>query len=132
MKTIIRLTILALAVTWLPARPAPADENDDRREELRQRFEQRYAKLQEFKEAGSVGETHEGFVEAVKPGVAGEDHTELVDAENTDRRELYKLLAEKEKTTPDKVAERNAERNFRKAKPGEFLKGKDGQWRKKE
>lgn len=56
---------------------------------------------------------------------------ELVDEENADRRELYKLIAEKEKTTPEKVAERNAARNFQKARSGEYLKTRPGEWKKK-
>ena len=51
-----------------------------------------------------------------------------MDAENRDRKELYAVLAKQEEgATPELVAERNAIRNFKKAKPGEFLK-KDGKW----
>jgi len=54
-----------------------------------------------------------------------------VEDENADRKALYELIAKKEETTPEKVAERNAARNFEKAKPGEWLKGKDGKWEQK-
>ena len=73
-----------------------------------------------------------GVVEAVDPKYAEEEKIKkLIDEENADRRELYKLIAEKEKTTEDKVAERNAARNFQKARSGEYLKGRDGKWKRK-
>jgi uncharacterized protein YdbL (DUF1318 family) len=97
--------------------------------ELRDRFKQRYAQIAALKKQGVIGETYEGYVDFVKDKPS--DAKELVDQENADRKELYKLLAEKEGTTPEKVAERNAKRNFEKASAGEFLKDADGKWTKK-
>ena len=104
-------------------------DNDARREELRERFESRYREIQRLKAEGLIGETVEGYVEAV--GDAEDDARELIADENADRRELYALIADDEKTTPEKVAERNAARNFQKAKSGEYLKGRDGKWKRK-
>jgi uncharacterized protein YdbL (DUF1318 family) len=74
----------------------------------------------------------EGYVEAVKKEYL-DDKTlaKLIDDENADRKELYRVIAADEKTTPDKVAVAAAKRNYEKAKSGEFLKGNDGQWHKK-
>jgi uncharacterized protein YdbL (DUF1318 family) len=102
---------------------------DARLKELRDRFKQRYAQIAALKKQGVIGETYEGYVDFVKDKPS--DAKELVDQENADRKELYKLLAEKEGTTPEKVAERNAKRNFEKASAGEFLKDADGKWTKK-
>jgi uncharacterized protein len=122
------VTLLSLALLPLAAHAAAAS----REEELRKSFEQRYPKLAELKKAGTVGETFHGYVELVDEKSKDKEAKELVDAENDDRKELYKLIADKEKTTAEKVAERNAKRVFEKAKPGEYLKGEDGKWKKKE
>jgi len=98
------------------------------RGELKDRFKQRYPALRAAKEAGKVGETYKGFVEAVE---SDKSVASLVDEENNDRTELYKQLAADEKTTPEKVGEVNGERNFKNAAPGTFLKGRDGAWKKK-
>ena len=101
-------------------------------QELQKRFQERYPKLLEQKSAGKIGETFQGFVEAVKEDYTKEEAVSgLVNAENADRTELYKLLAAKENITPEKVAERNALRNFQRARPGDYLKGQDGRWTQK-
>ena len=53
----------------------------------------------------------------------------LIDAENADRKELYQVIAAEEKTTADKVAERNAQRNYVKAQKGYYFKMKSGEWK---
>jgi len=104
-------------------------KDDSRTTELKQRFQQRYAQIKELKKAGTVGETFGGYLEFVKGKKP--DSAALIEEENTDRRELYKLIADKEGTTQEKVAERNAKRLFEKASVGEYLKDADGQWHKK-
>jgi uncharacterized protein YdbL (DUF1318 family) len=107
--------------------------------ELKQRFEQRYAQLQQLKKDGAVGETSEGFVAAVAPGVAAaSDVAAFVEQENRDRTLLYRLLADELKAdlaepeqsmmTPTVVAERNARRNFGKAAAIEQLRVAEGIW----
>ena len=112
---------------------APAAARADRQDELRERFKDRYPDLRAAKIDGKIGETTDGIVEAVEARYLEKDDAlrKLVEEENADRRELYKLIAEREKTTPEKVATRNAARNFEKAKPGEYLKARDGSWKKK-
>lgn len=122
------LGLLALAGA-LPPTTARADRQD----ELQDRFKDRLSDVRDAKADGKIGETTEGVLEAVEPRYLDEDADlrELVDEENADRRELYKLIAEKEKTTDEKVAERNAARNFQKARSGEYLKTREGEWKKK-
>ena len=131
MNTLTRRLFIFLGVFAVaglcPVLPARADRQD----ELRERFKNRLPQLREAKSAGTIGETSAGFVEAVEGKSLDEPLKKVVDEENADRRELYKLIAEKEKTTEQKVAERNAFRNFEKAESGEMLKDKDGKWQKK-
>lgn len=100
---------------------------------LKERFKERYPKLLKAKDAGKIGETFQGYVEAVKPGyVQDAALKKLLADENADRKTLYKAIAAKEGVAPEKVAERNAVRNFKKAKPGHYLRNKDGKWVKKQ
>lgn len=118
--------LLATLILSLGATSVRADDLGD----LKQRFQQRYPQLLKAKTAGEIGETVAGYIEAVKGSVSG-DLAKVVAAENADRAKLYKILAEKEGTTPEHIAERNAIRNFEKARSGEYLKGRDGQWHQK-
>ena len=120
-------TLLALAL--LPCGIAAAASRED---ELKESFKQRFPKVAALKSAGTVGETHAGYIALVDEKTKDEDAKELVEEENEERKELYKLIAEKEGTTHEKVAERAGKRAFEKAKAGEYLKGEDGKWTKKE
>ncbi len=100
---------------------------------LKERFKERYPKLLKAKDAGKIGETFSGYVEAVKPEYLQDAALKkLLEEENADRKTLYRAIARKEGVAPEKVAERNAVRNFKKAKPGHWLKNKDGKWVKKQ
>jgi uncharacterized protein YdbL (DUF1318 family) len=124
--------VVALVGAFLAALAfAPSTVRADRAGELRDRFKNRFPQVRAAKQAGNIGETMAGVLEAV-PGKSPDEATrKLMDEENADRRELYKLIAEREKTTAEKVAERNAARNFEKAVAGEYLKAADGKWTQK-
>jgi uncharacterized protein YdbL (DUF1318 family) len=121
--------VMLLALALVPSLAGAAASRED---ELKERFKERYPKLVELKKAGTIGETFQGYVELVDEKSKDKDAKALVEDENKDRKELYKLIAEKEGTTADVVAQRNARRVFEKAKPGEYLKGEDGKWKQKE
>ena len=132
MKTMTRRNLIALGLVALAAVLVPASGvRADRADELRERFKGRYERLLKAKGDGAIGETVSGTVEAVNGKSLDDALKKLVDEENADRHELYKLIAEKEKTTEEKVAERNAARNFEKARSGEYLKDRDGSWKQK-
>ena len=97
---------------------------------LQERMRARYPQLLRLKADGKVGETWSGYVEAVKPEFRDEAGG-LIEAENDDRRALYRLMAKEEGLSPEEVAKNNAVRNFQKARKGEYLKGPDGQWKQK-
>ncbi len=99
------------------------------KEELKAKFAQRHPQVRALKDKGAIGETYQGLLEAVKSGNSDADR--IVSDENSDRRDLFKLIADSEGTTPDVVANRLAARNFANAQPGDYLKGPDGAWKKK-
>ena len=97
---------------------------------LQQQFESRYTAIRAAKGDGKIGETSRGFLEAVKGADVDRETSRLMDDDNRDRRELYKLIAEDEGVDADLVARRAAKRNFEKARKGEYLK-RDSEWVRK-
>ena len=135
-----RIVATLLAVLFVAALAAPAARADGLTD-MKKRFEARYPVLLKLREAGKVGETYLGWVEAVKADYLTEEVEfgeekitvkDLLAAENRDRVVLYKYLAKEAGTTPELVAERNAKRNFEKAGAEEWLKTKDGWVQKKD
>jgi uncharacterized protein YdbL (DUF1318 family) len=98
------------------------------KEELRKQFESRYPQIMQAKAEGDLGETSAGFIEAVKSAQGAT--AKLIESENADRRALYDLIAKEEGVSFEIVARRAAQRNFQKAKRGEYLKD-NGTWRQK-
>lgn len=112
----------------------------DSMDELKQRFKERYPAVASLKTDGKVGEVHTGYLGLVEDGagqnkvtVAGKEMSvaELIVAENADRTKLYEQLAKQLDTTVEKIAQRNAIRNFEKAGPNEYLKLKNRPWTRK-
>jgi len=111
------------------------------RDELRQRFEQRFPQLRQLMDAGKVGEMSTGYVGLVRESygsqkVDPEDDAsptiqQFIDAENNDRRKLYAMVAEEVREDPQTIARRNAVRAFENAKPEWFLKPRDRDWVRK-
>jgi uncharacterized protein len=95
---------------------------------LQKRFKARYPQIQQLKSAGTIGETDTGEVDFVKQ--KDEKAAKVVEEENTDRKALYKLIADREGISADVVAQRAGKRNFDHAKPGDWLKD-GGKWRQK-
>jgi len=105
---------------------------DDASDALKKRLADRYPALRAAKDAGKVGETFDGLIAAVDPKYLDDAAIKkLIDDENTDRKQVYKTIADQTNTTPDVVAQRAGVRNFAAAKPGDYLKDKDGKWTKK-
>lgn len=135
MRTIMHASIAALSLLACAA-PAPA-QNEPAKEALKAQFKSREADLRDLKQRGVVGETIDGYVDAVDAGAGGERAAATLRDENRDRRALYQLLADEinaenpnapVKATVKTIAERNALRNIERAGPDEFLRvGKD-QW----
>lgn len=125
MRSRLKITLVAALACALLASAAAADEKD----ELKQRFQERYPKLQELKRQGKVGETFLGYIDAVKPEFAREDEVKrIIGAENNDRRRLYEIIAKEQDTTADHVGRRNAQRNFSRAGSNEWLRTEDNRW----
>lgn len=127
-----RTWTITLFVFLLTAAAACGAENS--KDAIAKRLAERHQALQQHKNAGRAGETNRGFVEAV--GRQDDGLAELLAAENRDRRALYAIIAREQSTaeqpvSADQVGRQNAILKFKKAAPGEYFKGRDGQWRTK-
>jgi len=142
MKSIHTLTLCLLTATIaLTTAAAFANDREKELEELQKRFKQRHEALERLQDQQKVGETVRGYVALVKQRYGGEEVypkkkdsptvKEFIAAENSDRKRLYELLAEKLEETPEDVAVQNAIRNFKDADPEHYLQLKDGSWIKK-
>lgn len=131
-------SILSLVVAVLLVGPARGAEPSPREDELKARFSQRYDTLQRLKNAQKVGETTDGLVAVVRDAYADErvslpdDRSmtvrELVQAENADRRQLYRVIGNRTGEPANAVAQQAAIRNFSRASPSHYLRLRSGSW----
>ncbi len=106
--------------------------NDGNLEAIKNNFKERYADVLQLKKSGKIGETRQGLLEPLNADHRRDAEVKrVVEDENKDRRLLYKLAAEKNKTTPQTVAERYYFRRLRKAEPTEYFKIRSGEWQQK-
>ncbi len=112
--------------------PVTAQLAADRKAELQERFARRLDEVRRLKDAGKIGETTMGYLEAVDAkNLDDRSVRTLLDEENADRRELYDLIAKEQKTTVDVVADRAARRAYGDAHPGDYFKNGKGEWVRK-
>ncbi len=131
MKTIyspLRIVCACAALAFVSASGVGAA---DSKEDLKARFQERNEALLAQKAAGTVGETAEGYVEAVNGQPLAADAATLLAAENRDRRALYAILAQEQGASASEVGRQSAIVKFKKAGDDEWFKGKDGTWRQK-
>lgn len=128
--------VLAVVLAMTAGSSSAASAEGPSLAELKERFAERYPRIRARKQRGTLGETWEGYVAAVKQAGRGADGADeglraLIEAENLDRTRLYRIVAEREETEPAHVARRNAIRNFQRAEPGWYLRGRNGEWFRK-
>ena len=97
-------------------------------QDIKARMRARLPVIVSLKAEGIVGENNKGFLTALKS--AG-DKQGVVDAENKDRKIIYKAIAKKQGTTPALVGQRRAMQIAKKADPGTMIQNAAGKWQKK-
>ena len=85
--------------------------------------------LSTAKDKSLVGETQEGLVAVVNPP-ADPDVRELVERVNDGRMDVYKKTATKQDIEVEKVQKLAAEKLYKKARSGHYIK-KNGRWMRK-
>ncbi len=150
-----RWLMMSMLLIACAAGVARADDraDDQTMRELKQRFMERFPTLVHLRREGKIGETWDGWTRPVRDefrrlrltadGHIDDDQSrrdndnrmtvgELIDEENADRTKLYRIIADKQNTTPQIVARRNAQRLFDQAEVGTYLKkDADSGWQRK-
>lgn len=85
--------------------------------------------LNEAREQGRAGETLTGYLAAIKQDA---ETLALVAKVNASRAQAYQQLADKNQLARDDVARMAGQKLINKAKSGEYVRGLNGQWLKKE
>ena len=97
-------------------------------DDIKGRMLERLPVINALKEQGVVGENNQGLLEFRKQAKA---HGELVVAENRDRRAVYRMIAERQKTKPELVAKQRAAQIAEKEPAGHWLQDPGGKWYRK-
>jgi len=98
-------------------------------QDIKARIKARRPAILELKTAGIIGENSAGYLEFRGSKKKNED---VVKAENSDRKIVYKKIGKKTGTTAEVVGQRRALKIAELAKPGEWLQDANGKWYQKE
>jgi uncharacterized protein YdbL (DUF1318 family) len=97
-------------------------------QDIKARIKARRPIILELKAAGIIGENSMGYLEFRGSKKKNED---VVNAENSDRKIVYKKIGEKTGTTTEVVGQRRALKIAELAKPGDWLQNASGKWYRK-
>jgi uncharacterized protein YdbL (DUF1318 family) len=97
-------------------------------QDIKARIKARRPVILELKAAGIIGENSAGYLEFRGSTKKNED---VVNAENSDRKIVYKKIGEKTGTTTEVVGQRRALKIAELAKPGDWLQNASGKWYRK-
>lgn len=107
---------------------APAFAQEDQ-SVIQERMKGRIAQVDQMKVAGAVGENNKGFLE--QRASLSAEQTSVLNAENSDRRALYNILAGRLGLSVTVVGEQRATNLRERSAAGVWLQGADGAWYKK-
>jgi len=96
--------------------------------DIKTRMLQRLPTINSLKAQGIIGENNQGFLEYRK--AAGTQQA-VIDAENSDRAAVYRVIAERQKTTPELVGKQRAAQIAQREPAGHWLQDGGGRWYKK-
>jgi len=96
---------------------------------IRARMEQRLPSAGAAKDKGVAGENNRGYLEARGSPSTGDQ--QVIQAENADRRQVYAAIAAETGSSADEVGRKRAAQLAELARPGHWIQGADGSWRRK-
>jgi uncharacterized protein YdbL (DUF1318 family) len=97
--------------------------------QIRQRMNDRLPQVVQLLRTGAVGENNRGLLTV--RGQLREEEQRVVNAENTDRQNLYTLLARREGLRPEEVARAQARQLARLSARGFWIQDEEGEWSQK-
>ena len=95
---------------------------------VKQRMNQRLAKIDQLKASGALGENNRGLIELRGGDVEAGD---VMAAENRDRQIVYLEIAKQTGTSAEQVAHKRAQQIAAASAVGVWLQKDDGSWYKK-
>ena len=96
--------------------------------DIKQRMITRLPIIKSLKDQGIVGENNKGYLEFIGNKKEKQD---VVEAENSDRRQVYEAIAKQQSTTVEVVGKHRAVQIADKAQTGEWLQDANGKWYQK-
>lgn len=123
---------LSLLCAFLPLAflaPSMLHAQSSEEDAVVQRMLKRVPQIDTLKKAGKVGENNVGLLEQ-RSGLSREER-DLMNAENSDRRSLYTLVAKRVGLTVSVVGQGRAEEIRNKSAKGVWLQSPDGKWYQK-
>jgi uncharacterized protein YdbL (DUF1318 family) len=97
-------------------------------QDIKARIKARQPIILALKAEGIIGENSAGYLEFRGSKKKNED---VVKAENSDRRIVYKKIGKQTGATAEVVGQRRAQKIAELAKPGDWLQNASGKWYKK-
>lgn len=97
-------------------------------EGIKERMKARLPTITSLKSSGVVGENNQGFLEV---RVKDKNPGDIINDENSDRREVYSAIAKQQNVTAELVGRRRAKQIEEIAEPGTWLQRQDNSWYKK-
>lgn len=106
-----------------------ADPNSS---DVRERRRARRDQIKAFKSAQLLGENNKGLLEVrTENGKVTDQVRKVMEAENSDRRLVFEVVAQKQNSTPEFVAQRWAARMAERAPSGVWIQTAGGDWQVK-
>ena len=96
---------------------------------LKRKISEHAPEVQELLNRGAIGEDASGYL--VVRGTLTEKEKKTVEAANKDRKEVYTILSQGTKLTPEEVGRNEAKLIFGLAKKGTWLRDANGNWSRK-
>lgn len=118
--------LFALLMAFAPSFVVAQSEDEDA---IKQRIIERVAEIDALKLAGKLGENNAGLLEQramLKPA-----ETQLMNAENADRRALYTLVGQRLGLTSTVVGQGRADELRKKSAAGVWIQAANGTWSRK-
>jgi len=125
MKTKIFITMISFFLSIILITGASAFAGSDK---IKARMKERLAVIKVLKAEGVIGENNKGYLEFIGGKQAKKD---VINAENSDRKQVYTAIAKQQGTSVDLVGKRRAKRIENKAKPGQWIQDQSGKWYQK-
>jgi hypothetical protein len=92
---------------------------------IKQRMIKRLPEIKALKDQGVVGENNKGYLEFIGKKKTKSD---VVEAENNDRKQVYRAIAKQQGTTVELVGKHRAAQIAQKAGPDDWLQDANGKW----